>query len=53
MVRRLEGRSQFTSMFTPICDSDFVPGTIDRGFKAWAGNGLSRLCDLMDDGSGN
>ena len=30
IVRKLEGRSKFTSMFTPICDnSDFLPLTLE------------------------
>ena len=49
IVRKLEGRNKFTSMFTPIFDnSDFLPGTLDPAFQFWASRGLSRLCDLMD-----
>ncbi len=33
IVRTSEGRSQTTSVFTPICDNpDFSPGMTDNGF---------------------
>ena len=35
-IRKLEGRSRFTSVFTPICDNpDFPPGLMDNNFRIW------------------
>ena len=35
-IRKLEGRSQFTSVFTPICNNpDFPPGVKDNNFRVW------------------
>lgn len=49
VIRHLEGRLQLTSTFTPICDNyDFLPGTVDPNFRAWAHKGLTTLCDLFE-----
>lgn len=51
LVCRLEGRSKFTSVFTPIVNNpDFQPGMVDTGFEQWRVNGVHRLKDLL---SGN
>lgn len=48
-IRRIEGRSQITSILSPICDNlNFLPGTTDSGFRIWATKGISNLCDLFD-----
>lgn len=42
------GRSQLTSVFTPIIDNpDFLPGTLDGGFRGWADKGIVSLGDLF------
>lgn len=41
-VRRLEGKSYSTSVYTPICNNlDFSPGVSDSRFRQWALKGLS------------
>lgn len=51
LVCGLEGRSKFTSVFTPIVNNpDFQPGMVDTGFEQWRANGVHRLRDLL---SGN
>lgn len=48
VVRKLEGRHNFTSIFTPICGNiDFLPGITDPGFQIWNTKGISRLYDLF------
>ncbi len=48
-IRKLEGRSQFTSVFTPICDNpDFPPGMMDNNFRIWANKGISTLHNLLE-----
>lgn len=35
-IRKLEGTSRFTSVFTPICDNpDFTLGLMDSNFQIW------------------
>lgn len=49
IVKRLKGRSQTTFVFTPICENvDFLLGMLDNRFQAWASNGVSYLCDLLE-----
>ena len=48
-IRKLEGRSQFTSVFTPICDNpDFPPGVMDYNFRIWVNKGVSTLHKLLE-----
>lgn len=48
-IRKLEGRSQFTSVFTPICDNpDFPPGVMDYNFRMWVNKGISTLHKLLE-----
>lgn len=48
-IRQLEGRSQFTSVFTPICGNpDFPPGIMDNTFRIWANKGISTLNNLLE-----
>lgn len=50
LVRRLEGRSKFTSVFSPILHNpDFQPGMMDTGFKLWCEKGIVKLQDLFID----
>lgn len=47
-VRKWEGGSQFTSIFTPICDNpDFPPGVMDNNFQTWVNKGISTLHKLL------
>lgn len=49
IVQKLEGRSQLTSLFIPLCDNPlFPPGTTDPGFQVWTTKGIFVLSDLMD-----
>lgn len=48
-IRKLEGRFQFTSVFTPICDNhNFPPGIMDNIFRTWANKGKSTLHNLLE-----
>lgn len=50
LMCRLEGRSKFTSVFTPIVNTpDFQPGMVDAGFKKWRDKDVHRLKDLFSD----
>ena len=48
LMRRLEGRSKLTSIYTPILNNpDFQPGLLDAGFKLWHNFGIYMLGDLF------
>ena len=47
-MRRLEGRSKFTSAFSPIMNNpEFQPGLLDTAYRRWATNGIGALKDFL------
>lgn len=47
-VRIIEGRVRLTSPLAPILGGpDFLPGSLDQGFRTWYTHGLARLGDLF------
>lgn len=52
IVCRLEGRSNKTSMFTPIRNNPaFPPGSSDPGFQQWSVKNINSLIDLFSNNS--
>ena len=50
LVRRLEGRSNITSIYTPIINNPaFPPGSSDPGFRQWSNKNIKSLSDLLSD----
>lgn len=48
-IRKLEGSSQFTSVFTPICNNpDFPPGVMDNNSWIWVNKGISTVHELLE-----
>ena len=51
LVHRLEGRSNITSIFTPIINNPaFPPGSLDPCFRQWSNKNIKSLRDLLSDG---